>query len=306
MDAVRRYGNEMVECGAEHERAMRSVRVVVGFSCACNGSGRVGAVRRRIRGLGADTVSACDQEVLPRRRRVSARKMQSISYGRKPVLCGTAEMDLTAPGQHVGSHQERGGSIQVVRAGSRSAFRDIATLKTIVFSPELLQPGSEKKRQLMEAHILRLMLRLFNAAEQVVYGAFIPHRIKFVGCAQFRAVTVSYNGSSREVWYMSSVAVHPSTRKRGVARALVSRIIQDAEQAPHAEYITLHVEPDNAAAVRLYESLGFMRLSHSSTQAHAMIAVVAQKLEEADVELAREEFLYLPIKRIDTQPLTLA
>lgn len=54
--------------------------------------------------------------------------------------------------------------------------------------------------------------------------------------------------------HVRSLAVHPSYRRRGYGRALMEAVIEEAEHE-----VDLLVLEDNAAAVRLYENLGFER-----------------------------------------------
>jgi ribosomal protein S18 acetylase RimI-like enzyme len=57
---------------------------------------------------------------------------------------------------------------------------------------------------------------------------------------------------------LAGMAVLPEARRRGVARALVQRLLADA-QARGDRRMVLEVIEQNAAAVRLYESAGFRR-----------------------------------------------
>lgn len=52
------------------------------------------------------------------------------------------------------------------------------------------------------------------------------------------------------------IAMHPRARGRGLGRALM-HFLHDAARGAGARRIRLKVYPDNVAAVRLYESLGY-------------------------------------------------
>ena len=54
--------------------------------------------------------------------------------------------------------------------------------------------------------------------------------------------------------HVTTIAVRPEHRRRGHARALVSAALA---AYPVARYVHLEVRPTNAAAITLYESLGF-------------------------------------------------
>lgn len=56
--------------------------------------------------------------------------------------------------------------------------------------------------------------------------------------------------------HLLNLATWPTWRRRGVARALVQRMLRDARRGGRAE-ILLEVRRSNAAARRLYEELGF-------------------------------------------------
>lgn len=59
----------------------------------------------------------------------------------------------------------------------------------------------------------------------------------------------------RETLYVSALAVVPEFRRRGIARALMERVIGGATGLGLG--ISLDVDLDNEAARKLYESLGF-------------------------------------------------
>ena len=56
--------------------------------------------------------------------------------------------------------------------------------------------------------------------------------------------------------HITNVAVHPSFRRRGAARALFGHVLGEAKSSG-AALVFLEVRPTNAEALTLYESLGF-------------------------------------------------
>ena len=54
--------------------------------------------------------------------------------------------------------------------------------------------------------------------------------------------------------HITTIAVRPEYRRRGHARALIGAALA---AYPHARHVHLEVRPTNAAAITLYESLGF-------------------------------------------------
>ncbi len=57
-----------------------------------------------------------------------------------------------------------------------------------------------------------------------------------------------------DVWHVMNVAVDPDHRRRGVALALLGRLLADVGEDAS---LTLEVRPTNHSAIRLYERLGF-------------------------------------------------
>jgi ribosomal-protein-alanine N-acetyltransferase len=56
------------------------------------------------------------------------------------------------------------------------------------------------------------------------------------------------------VWHLMNVAVSPESRRRGVARRLIARLLEEAgRELP----FTLEVRVSNHAAIAMYEELGF-------------------------------------------------
>ncbi len=56
--------------------------------------------------------------------------------------------------------------------------------------------------------------------------------------------------------YLDNVAVFPKARRQGAGKALVGALLTYAK-AHGGSFVTLEVRPSNAAAIALYESLGF-------------------------------------------------
>lgn len=56
--------------------------------------------------------------------------------------------------------------------------------------------------------------------------------------------------------HITNVAVHPNLRRRGVGRALLSAVLDDARQRK-LRLVVLEVRPSNVEALGLYESFGF-------------------------------------------------
>jgi ribosomal-protein-alanine N-acetyltransferase len=76
--------------------------------------------------------------------------------------------------------------------------------------------------------------------------------------AEISGETAGYAGMHRvlDECYMDNVAVFPQFRRRGVARALMEYLVARAREK-NARFLTLEVRASNAAAIALYETLGF-------------------------------------------------
>ena len=56
--------------------------------------------------------------------------------------------------------------------------------------------------------------------------------------------------------YIANVAVAPEARRQGIGRALISALLQRADEL-ELSFVTLEVRPSNTAAVALYSAFGF-------------------------------------------------
>ncbi len=68
--------------------------------------------------------------------------------------------------------------------------------------------------------------------------------------------------SNRQRLSLMSFAVDPQTQGQGIGKALLTAFMQQlAEIAPEVREIWLTADPDNAAALRLYQQHGFVQTS---------------------------------------------
>jgi len=56
--------------------------------------------------------------------------------------------------------------------------------------------------------------------------------------------------------HVTNLAVHPSFRRRGIARALLDHVLKEARRSG-VELVFLEVRPTNVEALALYESFDF-------------------------------------------------
>lgn len=64
----------------------------------------------------------------------------------------------------------------------------------------------------------------------------------------------------RTVWLVRDLYVRPPARRRGVAKALLEAVVEEAA-ASGAHRLSLQTESDNTRALKLYSSIGFTALS---------------------------------------------
>ena len=93
----------------------------------------------------------------------------------------------------------------------------------------------------------------------LAYRKSDPDR-KCIGCvvSKLEDLTKHAEGTTRYRGYIAMLAVDPSCRRLGLGRKLVQRTIE-AMQELGAEEVMLETEITNLAALRLYESFGFLR-----------------------------------------------
>jgi [ribosomal protein S18]-alanine N-acetyltransferase len=65
--------------------------------------------------------------------------------------------------------------------------------------------------------------------------------------------------AEKDTAYIASIAVDPVFQQRGLGRRLMESVMDKLAQAG-ANTISLHVREDNASAIHLYQSLGFVTL----------------------------------------------
>ena len=91
---------------------------------------------------------------------------------------------------------------------------------------------------------------------------------------------VPFRHNKQRIYLIANVAVHPSHRRKGIARALTERAMQHAREKK-VNNIWLHVRDDNPDAINLYTKLGFVeRARRTSWQ-----AVTDLNAEELDTDI---------------------
>jgi ribosomal protein S18 acetylase RimI-like enzyme len=134
---------------------------------------------------------------------------------------------------------------RILEAADAPAFRDMR-LRSLREHPDMYGSTPEEWGEHLQTYIDRI-------AECPVFGAF--HEGLLVGMA-ILGVTGRDRAKTRhkvEIW---SVYTVPQMRGRGIGRAMLERVIEEARRRGY-EAAMLTVASHNAAARRLYEALGF-------------------------------------------------
>ncbi len=88
---------------------------------------------------------------------------------------------------------------------------------------------------------------------------------------------VPFRHNKERIYLIANVAVHPTYRGKGIARALTERAMQHAREKK-VNNIWLHVRDDNPEAIYLYAKLGFVERARR-TSWQAVTDLYAQKLD---------------------------
>ncbi|MBC7877649.1 MAG: GNAT family N-acetyltransferase [Anaerolineales bacterium] len=75
---------------------------------------------------------------------------------------------------------------------------------------------------------------------------------------------VPFRHNKQRTYLIANVAVHPEHRRKGIARALTERALQQAREKK-VNNIWLHVRDDNPGALDLYTKLGFVERARRTT-----------------------------------------
>ena len=86
-------------------------------------------------------------------------------------------------------------------------------------------------------------------------------------------------------FHLTAIAVHPDHRKKGLARAILKKLLIEAE-SKGARFATLEVDKNNLAAINLYKSCGFkttgLRRKYCKNGNDALIQLKTLKKQKSD------------------------
>ncbi len=105
---------------------------------------------------------------------------------------------------------------------------------------------------------------------------------------------IPYLIRARRCFLIANVVVHPDYRRRGIGRALTAKAIEYARNAS-APAAWLHVREENANAIKLYESLGFIERARRTTW-HGLGEAARPELK-ADYEIVARQNQHWALQR---------
>lgn len=95
-----------------------------------------------------------------------------------------------------------------------------------------------------------------------------------------------------EEGHITNVVVHPQKRGRGIGRKLMQALMQYAANLG-CQYLTLEVRQSNEPAIKLYQSMGFMKVSvrkkYYQDNGEDALLMVCDRLPECDPDFEEAE-----------------
>ena len=141
---------------------------------------------------------------------------------------------------------------------------EVADLIELCFSPTLDNDGQTYVQQMRRAsrdeNFLRWASQTVESASLPLTGFVWEQNGRIVGNASI----IPFRHQGARTALIANVATHPDFRRRGIARALTERAMDQARKRGFRE-LWLHVRDDNAEAVRLYDCLGFVARARRTT-----------------------------------------
>ena len=145
------------------------------------------------------------------------------------------------------------------RLNPMTDLSEVADLIEQAFFEDLDHEGRQVLRELRHlsrwAILLWLMRLIGPGFEEILSGFVWEENGHIVG-----NVSVNVISGMFAHWRISNVAVEPAHRRRGIAQHLMEATIDYVQQRA-GKTIFLQVRDDNAAALRLYEGLGFQSIT---------------------------------------------
>lgn len=146
---------------------------------------------------------------------------------------------------------------------SLNVLRDlspVADLIELCFSNTMDNDGqrylSDMRRAGRDDKFLRWANHMADTTSLPLTGYVWEEQNRIVGNTSL----IPFRDRGKRIYLIANVAVHPDSRRRGIARALTVRAMEHAHKK-NATAIWLHVRDDNPGAIKLYEELGFREVA---------------------------------------------
>lgn len=133
-------------------------------------------------------------------------------------------------------------------------MRQVANLVATVFADELDSRGRGALREMQ--FVGRLSPMLGDTLSMALFNEYISGHVWVEGGQVVGNVTLQSIDQVGSRWRISNVAVLPSYRRRGIARALMIEALREVAQR-QGNWTVLQVRADNGSAHDLYRSLDF-------------------------------------------------
>jgi len=140
----------------------------------------------------------------------------------------------------------------------------VADLIELCFANSMDSEGQSYVRQMRrasrDASFLRWASNAIEGASMPLSGFVWEQGGRIIGNVSL----VPFRHKGKRIYLIANVATHPDHRRKGIARVLTERAMQNARQRGGDE-LWLHVRADNPGAVQMYKDLGFVERARRST-----------------------------------------
>jgi len=173
----------------------------------------------------------------------------------------------------------------------RTDIPRVLALLNLVFQSSLHADGRRRLKSLSLSQYPWPLLYLRQWWRGAVPGFVWEEEREIVG-------NVSLLTTSRPQRYLiANVAVHPAYRRQGIARLLMEAALDHVEEQGGGE-VLLQVKHDNAAAIRLYETLGFATVGRVTSWVSSYSRVLPPAVAVSERSPDRfDGFLLRPLRR---------
>lgn len=135
-------------------------------------------------------------------------------------------------------------------------LKQVANLVELCFADTIDPDGKRYLDRMRSAARNNSLLRLAKMAPELASLPLIGYVWQKDENIVGNITLIPYYAKRRRFFLIANVAVHPEFRHRGIARELTRQAMKHARERG-APAVWLHVREENAAAVRLYKTLGF-------------------------------------------------